>query len=405
MTTRWLLRRARTLLKPAGLGAGQVALERASDLRARRLVATARDAVGQRVRPTRPPMRALVLLPGARLRWRHVPAPAPPGAGEAVVHPIAIATCDMDRPLVLGATPFPTPLHFAHECVAEVVSVGSEVSSVAPGQRVVVPFQISCGECGPCRAGRTANCHSVPPISMYGFGLTGGHWGGALSDELAVPFADGMLVPLPDGVEPAAAASVADNVCDGYRHVAPYLSELRALGDPSVLIVGAMEQRHLYTASVSLYTGLTAKALGIEDVVLADVRTEVRDQAAALGLTAVAPDDLGPERLFPLVADVSGTPRGLAYALSHTAPDGRCSSSGTLHSSARIPAALMYGRNATLTIARTHARALIPEVLALITSGRLQPERVTTTVASIDDAPAVLAEHVRGGSTKTILTA
>jgi alcohol dehydrogenase len=405
MTKRWLLRRARTLLGPAGLGAGQVALERASDLRARRLAATARDAVGQRVRPTRPPMRALVLLPGGRLRWRHVPAPAPPGAGGAVVHPIAVATCDMDRPLALGATPFPTPLHFAHECVAEVVSVGSDVSSVAPGQRVVVPFQISCGECGPCRAGRTANCHSVPPISMYGFGLTGGHWGGALSDELAVPFADGMLVPLPDGVEPAAAASVADNVCDGYRHVAPYLSELRALGDPSVLIVGAMKQPHLYTASVSLYTGLTAKALGIEDVVLADVRTEVRDQAAALGLTAVAPDDLGPERLFPLVGDVSGTPRGLAYALSHTAPDGRCSSSGTLHSSARIPAALMYGRNATLTIARTHARALIPEVLALITSGRLRPERVTTTVASIDDAPAVLAEHMRGGSTKTILTA
>ena len=383
-----------------------MALERASDLRARRLAATARDAVGQRVRPTRPPMRALVLLPGARLRWRHVPAPAPPSAGEAVVHPIAIATCDMDRPLVLGETPFPTPLHFAHECVAEVVSVGSEVTSVAPGQRVVVPFQISCGECGPCRAGRTANCHSVPPISMYGFGLTGGHWGGALSDELAVPFADGMLVPLPDGVEPAAAASVADNVCDGYRHVAPYLAELRALeSDPPVLIVGAMKRRHLYTASVSLYTGLTAKALGIEDVVLADVRTEVRDQAAALGLTAVAPDDLGRERLFPLVADVSATPRGLAYALSHTAPDGRCSSSGTLHSSARIPATLMYGRNATLTIARTHARALIPDVLALITSGRLQPERVTTTVASIDDAPAALAEHVRGGSTKTILTA
>jgi len=241
---------------------------------------------------------------------------------------------------------------------------------------------------------------------MYGFGVTGGHWGGALSDELAVPFADGMLVPLPVGVDPAAAASVADNVSDGYRHVAPHVAELLAReGDPSVLIVGAMTPRHLYAASVSLYAGLTAKALGIRDVVLADARPEVRDQAGALGLAAVAPDDLGRGRLFPLVADVSATPRGLGYALSRTAPDGRCSSAGTLHAVVRIPAALMYGRNATLTIARAHARALIPGVLALITSGRLQPERVTTAVASIDDAPAALAEHMRAGTTKTILTA
>ena len=402
----WPLQRARALVDPAGLFAGRVMLERDAGLRARRLAATARDAVGQRVRPTRPPMRALVLLPGGRLRWRHVPAPASPGAHEAVVHPIAVATCDMDRPLALGATPFPTPLRFGHECVAEVLSVGSEVTSVSPGRRVVVPFQVSCGTCAPCRAGRTANCHSVPPISMYGFGVTGGHWGGALSDELAVPFADGMLVPLPVGVDPAAAASVADNVSDGYRHVAPHVAELLAReGDPSVLIVGAMTPRHLYAASVSLYAGLTAKALGIRDVVLADARPEVRDQAGALGLAAVAPDDLGRGRLFPLVADVSATPRGLEYALSRTAPDGRCSSAGTLHAAARIPAALMYGRNATLTIARAHARALIPGVLALITSGRLQPERVTTAVASIDDAPAALAEHMRAGTTKTILTA
>ena len=399
--TKWLLRRARAAVDPAGLFAGRVALERDADVRARRLAATARDAIGQRVRPTRPSMRALVLMPGGRLRWRRVPAPPAPSARAAVVHPIAIATCDMDRPMALGATPFATPLHFGHECVAEVLSVGSEVTSVAPGQRVVVPFQVSCGTCGPCRAGHTANCSSVPPISMYGFGVTGGHWGGAFSDELTVPFADGMLVPLPAGVEPAAAASVADNVSDGYRHVGPYVARL----PEAVLIVGAMTRRLLFTASVPLYAGLVAKALGIGDVVMADARPEVRRQATALGLSAVEPGELARGRLFPLVADISATPDGLAYALSHTAPDGHCSSAGTLHATARIPAALMYGRNATLSIARTHARAVIPEVLALMTSGRLQPERVTTTVASLDDAPEVLAEHMRAGSAKTILTA
>ena len=46
---------------------------------------------------------------------------------------------------------------------------------------------------------------------MYGFGLAAGT-GAARPDQLAVPFADGMLVTLPDGIDPAAAASVADNV-------------------------------------------------------------------------------------------------------------------------------------------------------------------------------------------------
>lgn len=41
-----------------------------------------------------------------------------------------------------------------------------------------------------------------------------------------MPYADGMLVPLPEGLDPAVAASIADNVCDGYRHVAPHLPEL-----------------------------------------------------------------------------------------------------------------------------------------------------------------------------------
>jgi alcohol dehydrogenase len=349
-------------------------------------------------------MRALVLRPGGRLTWKSLPAPPPPGPLAAVVRPLAVATCDMDRPIALGATPFLAPLAFGHECVAEVLTVGGDVEHVAPGDRVVVPFQINCGTCPPCAAGLTGSCLSVPPASMYGFGISGGHWGGAVADELAVPFADAMLVPLPDSVDPVAAASVADNVSDAYRHVGPYLPDLLAR-DPSagVLVVGAKTTRHPFTASVSLYAGLIAQALGALDVALIDARLEVRRQAEALGLTAVTPSRARSARPAALVADVSATPAGLRLALELTAPDGLCSSSGTLHATARIPTLLMYGRNVTLKIARAHARVLIPEVLALMTAGRLQPERVTTVVAGLDDAPQALTDHVRGAQTKTIV--
>jgi alcohol dehydrogenase len=64
----------------------------------------------------------------------------------------------------------------------------------------------------------------------------------------------------------------------------------------------------------------------------------------------------------------------------------------------------MYARNVTLPIARTHARTLIPQVLALMADRRLHPEATTTTVALLADAPSNLHDHLTGDSTKTILT-
>jgi alcohol dehydrogenase len=404
MSPRWWLRQARALADPAGPVAGRIMFEREAEQRVRRLRAAFADATRQRVRPSRPRMRALTLMPGGRLRWRSVPAPPSPGPLGAVVRPLAVATCDLDRPMGLGATPFLTPLQFGHECVAEVLTVGSEVTECRPGQRVVVPFQISCGACAACSAGRTGNCETVPPIAMYGFGVSGGHWGGAVADELAVPYADGMLVPLPQGIEPAAAASVADNIPDGYRHVVPHLPGLLAAGHPPrLIVVGAQSKRHLFTASVGLYAGLVARAVGASEVTVIDARTDVRAQAEGLGLAAVTPKQARGLAPAPLVADVSATPAGLRRALELTAPDGICSSAGSLHAFSRIPTASMFGRNATLIVARSHARAFIPGVLALIADGKLAPERVTTVLAPMDDAAAALNDHLRGGSTKTVV--
>jgi alcohol dehydrogenase len=389
---------------PTAAVAGRVAMERDADLRLRRLRAAARDRAVQRVRPTRPTMRALSAAPGARIRWRSVPAPPDPGPLGAVVHPIAVASCDLDRAMLLGSAPFALPLCPGHECVAEVLRVGSQVTGVEPGRRVVVPFQISCGACGMCRNGFTANCAAVPPISMYGFGVSGGHWGGALSDELAVPFADGMLVPLPEGIDPAAAASVADNVSDGYRHLGPHLPRLLERDpDAEVRIVGARGRRVPYGASVSLYAGLVAQALGARRVRMVEARPHVRAQAEALGIETLAPSDERGLPTAPLVLDVSFEPAGLKAALEATAPDGVCTSSGALHRAAKVPIALMYGRNATLHVGRTHARAVIPDVLELMADGRLQPEKVTDCLADIDDAPRALRDHARGNATKTIL--
>jgi alcohol dehydrogenase len=392
-------------LSPIGITASRVALERQRALRGRRLADAAKDRLGQGLRPTRKRMRALSVSPGARFAWRDAPAPALPGPDAAVVHPIAVATCDLDRSLALGTTPFLLPLHFGHECVAEVMAVGEQVSTVRPGDRVIVPFQISCGRCSRCQAGLTANCGSVPPISMYGFGVGGGHWGGAVSDQLAVPYADAMLVQLPEGIEPAAAASVADNVSDGYRHIGPHLPAL-LVRDPDceVLILAATRPRSPYSPSVPLYAGLVARALGARRVLFADSRPEVRAQAERLGLTAVPASELRGLAPAALVVEADISRRGPALALGLTAEDGICSSVGSLHRHVQIPSGVAYSRNVTFHIGRTHARTVIPQVLELMVEGRLEPQSVTTHLGRLDEAPQAMREHVISGATKTILT-
>ena len=63
----------------------------------------------------------------------------------------------------------------------------------------------------------------------------------------------------------------------------------------------------------------------------------------------------------------------------------------------------MFGRNSTLTVARSHIRTVIPEVLDLVAAEQIHPESVTTTIASFEDAPKALSDHLRGATTKTIL--
>ncbi len=393
-----------SLVSPAARAAGTVALERQARERLARLRAVAVDSAQQRRRPTRERVRSLVVGGGARTAWRAVAAPGRPGPLGALVAPLATATCDLDRPMGLGAAPFPLPLHFGHECVAEVAAVGADVRDVAVGDRVVVPFQISCGRCSACAVGLSGNCHAVPPISMYGFGLAGGAWGGVVADQLAVPFADAMLVRLPDGVDPAAAASAADTLSDAYRHLAPHLDRVRHHPDgPRVLLLGAVDPRTPFSPSMPLYAGLLARALLPEaEVLLLDARPAVRDQAGALGLVADDVRRLARQRAA-LVVDASADRRGLAGAIRATAPDGVCSCAGTLHASVRVPASVMFGRNVTLTVSRSHIRTVIPAVLDLIASGRIRPEGVTTTRSSFDDAPEALRAHLLTADTKTVL--
>ena len=297
------------------------------------------------------------------------------------MRPLAVATCDLDQPMIFGQTPFRFPIHLGHECVAEVVE-GPD--GFAPGDRVVVPFQISCGTCERCRRGLTGSCATVPPLSMYGFGALGGAWGGMLSDLALVPYAQAMLVPLPDGVDPAVVASAADNMPDGWRAVAPALAELPAA---DVLVVGGGGAR-----SIPLYAVDAALALGAASVTYVDTYAGRLEVAQELGARVVEGE---PERslgAFPVTVDATTTPEGLVATLRLTDWGGRCTSIGQLEPEAPLPLFELYTRGVHLHIGRAMARPDIPAILDLVAAGRLRPQLVTSATVAWDDAPEALLE-------------
>jgi len=322
----------------------------------------------------------LVLEGTGKVRWDEAEAPRLSGRAAALVRPVAIATCDLDVAVLAGRYPLPGPYPFGHEGVVEVVEVGEGVKSFEPGDRAVVPFQISCGGCGPCRRGRTGNCAAYPRMSTYGLGKMGGlEWGGLLADLVAVPHADAMLVKVPAGIDPVVIASASDNIPDAWRTVGPQLA-----ADPGceVLVVGGDAGPH----SIGLYAAGLAVALGAAGVSYLD--EDAGRLAVATKLGAIAVEGPPPRKagVFPITVDASGSESGLRCALNSTAPDGTCTSPSVYLQDPTVPMFAMYSRCCTLHSGRAHVRPAIPTVLDLVAAG-FDPSIVTSAV--VDRAGAV----------------
>jgi alcohol dehydrogenase len=335
-------------------------------------------------------MRHLVFNGPGDLAWQETADARLGGPRDALVRPLAVARCDLDPAIALGLYPMAPSFAMGHEMVGEIVDLGDAVSGFQIGQRVIVPFQVSCGECGPCRRGHSNACAAVASGTAFGLGPHGGvDVGGALADLVCVPFADHMLLPLPAGLDPIVAAGIPDNVSDGFRCVA---EPLASAPGAAVLVVGGL------APSVGLYAVACAVALGSERVVFVDQDHERLRLAERLGAEVIeAPldrlaDAVGDER-FAITVDACVLDPGRDLALSATAPCGTCTSvSGGASPRSMLPLQSMYLKGIRYEVGRVHARATAPAVLELVTAGHLDPGAIITRVASFDEAPDAMVE-------------
>jgi alcohol dehydrogenase len=270
-----------------------------------------------------------------------------------------------------------------HEMVGEVVEAGEGINKFRPGDRVIVPFQLSCMACAPCRRGHSNACVNVPPGTAFGLGPHGDiDLGGALAELVRVPWADVMLIPLPTGIDPVAAAGIPDNVSDGYRCVALPLAERPGA---HVLVVGGL------APSVGLYAVMAAKALGASRVLYVDDDESRLQTATSLGADVIDAsqqwNSLTLDERFPIVVDANVLDAGRNFALRSVEPCGVCTSvSGGAGLNANLPLQSMYLKGIRYEIGRVHACATARPVLDLVSTGAIDPARIVSSVVPFSEA-------------------
>jgi threonine dehydrogenase-like Zn-dependent dehydrogenase len=177
-------------------------------------------------------MRAVVYRGIERVEVAEVPDPVLLEPSDAIVRVGLTAICGSDLHLYHGKAPLEPGDTIGHEAIGVVDAVGSSVKRFAPGDRVVVSFDIACGDCWFCRKGQTQLCED---FGFLGYGVFGGSLGGAQAELLRVPVADVNLLAVPDGLEDDRALFVGDALTTGV-----YAAGLAEISDGDIVaIVGA----------------------------------------------------------------------------------------------------------------------------------------------------------------------
>ena len=159
-------------------------------------------------------MRALTWHGKNDIRCDTVPDPKIEHGRDAIIKVTACAICGSDLHLFDGVMPTMEKGDvLGHETMGEVVEVGSENKKLKVGDRVVVPFTISCGECFFCKKGFFSGCersnpnHKMAeklwghsPAGLFGYSHMLGGYAGGQAEYLRVPYADVGPIKVPQGL-------------------------------------------------------------------------------------------------------------------------------------------------------------------------------------------------------------
>lgn len=371
-------------------------------------------------------MKAVCWFATEDVRVEEVPEPKIINARDAIVKVTSTAICGSDLHLYNGYIPSMQKGDIlGHEFMGEVVEVGPEVKKLKAGDRVVVPFTISCGRCYYCQRGQASLCDNSNPNAwmvekLYGYGTAGlygyshmmGGYAGGQAQYVRVPFADSGPIKVPKSLKDEQVLFLSDIFPTGYQAakncdikpgdvVAVWgCGPVGQFAIKSALMLGA--ERVIAIDRVSERLDMVRQhANGRTDIVdysSTDVMDQVKELTGGRGPDACI-DAVGMEAhgfgflgWYDVIKQTmmleTDRPTALREAIMSCGKGGTVSIPGVYGGIIdKMPLGAAFGKGLTFKMGQTHVPSFMPKLLEHIEKGDIDPSFVITHRVRLEDAP------------------
>ncbi|SFK96720.1 zinc-dependent alcohol dehydrogenase [Geodermatophilus ruber] len=391
-------------------------------------------------------MRAVTWHGRADVRVDTVPDPTIKEPTDVVIEVTSSGICGSDLHLIEVMAPFMTVGDvMGHEPMGIVREVGSEVTAVRPGDRVVVPFNISCGTCWMCSQGLQSQCETTQNreqgfgASLFGYTKLYGQVPGGQAEYLRVPFGNTLPIKVPDGLPDDRFVYLSDVLPTAWQAVqyagipdggSVLVLGLGPIGDMATRVAKHLGAGQVIASDVVPERIARARSNGvtvIESTKQEDVVAQVRDLTDGRGPDAVI-DAVGmeahgsplaelaqkataivPDAIMEKVMQVAGIDRlaALNTAIEAVRRGGTISLSGVYGGATDpLPLMRMFDKQIQLRMGQANVWHWAPDILPLLTEGDpLGVDDFATHRVPLEQAPEAYANfrEKKDGTVKVLL--
>lgn len=342
-------------------------------------------------------MKALVFHGANARQWQEKPRPSVERPTDAVVRMTHTTICGTDLHILKGDVPTCEPGRtLGHEGVGIVESIGDGVSTLQPGDRVLISCITSCGRCDYCKRGMYSQCRD-------GGWILGHRIDGTQAESVRIPHADNSLYKLPDGLDDETAVMLSDILPTGHE-IGALNGEVN-LGD-TVAIVGS--------GPIGLAALLTARFYSPARLIMIDPDENRLETARRLGATDTISGD-AEDRVMEMTGgegvDVAmeavGIPETFDICQRIVRPGGHIANIGVHGTSVEFHLEDLWIKNVTVRTGLVNTNT-IPVLMRTLEAGGVDAQSLIThhfPLDEIEKAYDVFGNAASEKAIKLILTA
>jgi alcohol dehydrogenase len=345
-------------------------------------------------------VKALVYNGPGDKSWTDVPNPEIINPTDVIVRVETTTICGSDLHILKGDVPAVTKGRIlGHEGVGTITEIGSSVSTLSVGDRVIISCVKSCGHCANCKTGLYSHCLGDEGTS--GIGWIFGHLiDGTQAEFVRVPYAENSLYKVPEGVTEDQAVMLSDILPTGFE-IGVQNGQIKP-GDV-VAVIGA--------GPVGLSAMATAGLYGAATIIAIDLDANRLEQAKEFGATNTVVSSAADwrEQILALTdgagVDVAieavGIPQTFTMATEIVRPGGRVANVGVHGKPVELHLEELWIKNINISMGLVNTNTT-PMLLKLVAQGKLPAEKFATHHFSFDQMLEAYDTFGRAAETKAL---